>query len=274
MRLKVIALFLALQLLSFGIWKTMSSPQTVMADPVPVAVTAPVTVTHAAAGKAAAPKIDFAVRNLESSQATLIDSAKSRILEAMAKLPAGHTASVGNIILDYDKNAYRGLGGNKLIILRAVNMGDTEFVGVLIHEIGHNVDFAFLKPADKRKKSAFMDMGNPVYSSDNSVRFYGISWMDEKTMKNAANNMDFVSGYAMSDPFEDFAETYAYYVLHGNDFRALTATSEALYAKYNFMKNVVFNGIEFDTDDGKVEANNRPWDVTLISYNLDNFLAL
>ena len=269
MRLKVITLFLALQLISFGIWKTMSSPQTVMADPVP----APIAVTHAAAGQATTPKVDFAVRHLESPQYASLNSVEARALEAMAKLPAGHVQSVKNIILDFDKTAHRGYGGNGMIILRAVDMGSAEFVGVLVHEIGHNVDSSFLKPADNRKVSAFMDMNNPVYQSDNSVRFYSISWMDEKTMKNSAVNMDFVSGYAMSDPFEDFAETYAYYVLHGNDFRALTATSAALYAKYNFMKDVVFNGQEFDTDDGKVEANNRPWDVTLIGYDLQKFIA-
>ena len=77
----------------------------------------------------------------------------------------------------------------------------------------------------------------------------------------------------MSDPFEDFAETYTYYVLHNEDFKALVSSSPKLYAKYRFMKYRVFNGIEFNTGDGEVIIHNRPWDTTLLNYELEEFFT-
>ncbi len=112
-----------------------------------------------------------------------------------------------------------------------------------------------------------------MYESDPSLDFYRISWSNEKTRGKEAVNFDFVSGYAMTDPFEDFAESYVYYVLHNADFKAKAQTSDALYQKYVFMKNTVFKGYEFATGEYKPEElNRRPWDITVLSYDLAGFL--
>ena len=78
----------------------------------------------------------------------------------------------------------------------------------------------------------------------------------------------------MTDPFEDFAETYAYYVLHNKDFKSKTQDSDKLLAKYNYMKNTVFGGKEFNTGEYLTKnLTNQPWDITILPYNLTSFLA-
>ncbi|MBU0727950.1 hypothetical protein KKA95_04665 [Patescibacteria group bacterium] len=217
--------------------------------------------------------VNFSMRNLSSSQIALSDSQKEQIVNVLSTLPAEHADTVERIILDYNASAGRGLGGNNTIILRGVNMSVEEFISVLVHETGHNVDYAYLTESNKKQASEFKDGSATLYITDPSVDFFRISWEDESTFKKTANNLDFVSGYAMSDPFEDFAETYVYYVLHNKDFKALTASSPNLYAKYRFMKYRVFDGVEFDTGDGIVNEINRPWDITVLDYELTDFLS-
>lgn len=217
--------------------------------------------------------LHFATRNMGVEKRFLNSIKENQIKTALKKLPEEHANSVKNIILDYNPAAHRGLGGNSMIILRAVNMGTAEMVGVLVHELGHNVDFAYLTPEKKDKPSVFRDGALTLYESDPSVDFFRVSWLMNDKRKTAATNMDFVSGYAMSDPFEDFAESYVYYVLHNKDFKKLATSSKALYAKYRFMKYQVFDGVEFDTGDGFVEEDQRPWDITVQDYDLNHFLS-
>jgi hypothetical protein len=268
MRLKTLTLFLAIQVLSFFVWKTVSGNDAVQVKP----VQEPVPVAHAAADQPAV-EPDFSVRNFESDKTDLNNSQKEEIKQLFAKLPQGHSASVEKVILDYDPSAYRGLGGNSMIVLRAVKIDMEELIAVLVHEIGHNVDYGYLTPVKQETKSAFKDGNFPLFVTDPSVYFYQISWSDDTTYKKGISNLDFVSGYAMSDPFEDFAETYTYYVLHNADFKALTAESPKLLAKYRFMKYRVFGGAEFDTGDGEIKQNNRPWDTTILSYDLAKLLG-
>ncbi|MBU1935165.1 putative zinc-binding metallopeptidase [Patescibacteria group bacterium] len=229
--------------------------------------------THEVAQQETSLELDFSARNFSESQISLNATLQEQIIEAMEVLPSSHAETVEKIILDYNQQAHRGLGGNNLVILRGVNMGIKELVAVLIHETGHNVDYGYLVEKNEDEISEFKDGNYPLYITDPSIDFYRISWENETTLKNTSSNLDFVSGYAMSDPFEDFAETYVYYVLHNADFRTLTASSPDLYAKYRFMKYRVFDGVEFDTGDAQVNLNNRPWDITVLSYDLEELLS-
>jgi len=260
---KTLTLFLFIQALSFFIWTTMPKDTRVMANE-------PVT-THAVSEERTQP--EFSMRNFDDSKITINKALKEQIQTVLDELPAEHANTVEDIVLDYNPGAHRGLGGNNLIILRGIGMDTQEFIGVLVHETGHNVDYGYLTHKKTETESGFMDGSYPVYITDPSVDFYRISWDDETTLKKTANNLDFVSGYPMTDPFEDFAETYTYYVLHNEDFKALTASSPKLYAKYRFMKYRVFDGTEFNTGDGEVRQNNRPWDITLLGYDLEEFLS-
>jgi len=146
-----------------------------------------------------------------------------------------------------DKSKRRGLSNGNTIYLRCLANKD-EYLDVLIHELGHSVDLLFLKPGDHNEKSLYLDYGKTVYISDKSVNFYNISWIDSENKKSDTINKDFVSKYAMTDPFEDFAETFVFYVRYGEIFRYLIEIPEnrALRLKYNYMKNDIFEGQEFN----------------------------
>ncbi len=274
---KIISLFLALQIASFGLWYGVKALENQTA-PEPVFVSKDDALNHEAAKTAEAPKqpfshMSFAARNEERQYSLLNSEKKKEIASVLAKLPPEHLSTLKNLVLDYNPKAHRGLGGKSLIILRAVDMDETEFYGVLIHEIGHSVDLGHLNETEKKKISEFDDGKKPVYETDPSLDFYRISWTDEKTRKRDVSNMDFVSGYALSDPFEDFAECYVYYVLHNKEFKSKTQTSAKLLQKYNFFKEKVFDGKEFDTGTYLTEGlKSRPWDITVLSYDLNNFL--
>jgi len=267
MRFKAFSLFLATQLISFAIWQGFGLNS---ASSAVVFANEDLSKLHTSAEQIVDP--DIRSRNLGTAQASLNLLRERQVLAALESLPASHANTVKNIILDYSPTAHRGLGGNSLVILRGVNITAEELIGVLVHEVAHNVDYTYLNYRKHEQRSSFMDGNSPVYITDPSLDFYRISWEDDKTRKETAINLDFVSGYAKADPFEDFAEAYTYYVLHGNDFKELAKSSPNLYAKYRFMKFRVFKGQEFDTDDGIVRAEYRPWDTTVLSYDLNDFL--
>ncbi len=276
MRLKILSLFVAIQALSFGIWTNITSaepyiPQATEHAQVHPAPALPSTSLNDVDEFTLS--LHFVTRNMDEKKRFLNAIKQNQIETALKKLPSEHVKSVKNIILDYDPSAHRGLGGSELIILRAVDMGTEEMLAVLVHEMGHNVDSGYLTPKEEKVKSSFEDWGVPLYETDSSLDFYSISWASDEKRRKTAINTDFVSGYAMSDCFEDFAESYAYYVLHNKDFKRLAASSEALYDKYHFMKYTVFGGVEFDTADGIVKEKQRPWDVTVLHYDFSELLS-
>ena len=191
---------------------------------------------------------------------------KALVYEALMQLPAEHRNKLLDLTLFYTEDGRRGLGGSGGIVLRCLNMTDSEVVGVLTHEMGHIVDDAYLTGTNTAPKSRFKDFSTPVPSDDPSVLFYKISWSTDVRAKAGSNSLDFVSGYASSDPFEDFAETYALYLLHGEEFRELMTTSDRLAQKYNFMKRIVFGGKEFGDDriTQEVDPYVRTFDVTIL----------
>ncbi|MGL5831075.1 MAG: hypothetical protein ACRCZE_02900 [Candidatus Altimarinota bacterium] len=194
-----------------------------------------------------------------------------RVLTLIPKETADH---LKNLTFYFNDTGRRGLGGGSTIILRCQNVSDRELVSVFMHELGHIYDTGVLKGNFWAGESEFMDGKNPVYRDDLSLDFYRISYKDDKTLKATASNLDFVSGYAMSDPFEDFGESYNFYVLHGDDFRYLAVSNEALKQKYDFFKNNIFAGQEFDLKDGLQVGDeaNRSYDSTLLHYDLEAFL--
>jgi len=118
---------------------------------------------------------------------------------------------------------------------------------------------------DRGRLSNFKDDGKTIRLSDPSVGFYEISWETSTKRKKDADRRDFVSGYAMTNVFEDFAESYLFYRLHGDKFRRIMSQSEALRKKYDFLKEKVFNGEEFQTDHTDTTfVHNTIWDATLL----------
>jgi hypothetical protein len=152
----------------------------------------------------------------------------------------------------------RGLANSSKIYLRCLP-DKQEFINVLVHEIGHVVDLGHLVGSETTIDTNFHDFGTPVKLDDSSYDFYSISWIDNDTWRVSTSNESFVSGYAATDPFEDFAESFMMYVLYPEVFVEMASNNWQLFRKYNFMKNTVFDGVEFQSEDK----------VILSSYGLD-----
>lgn len=198
---------------------------------------------------------------------------KALVYRTLKSLPSEPVSKLKNLTLVFSESARRGLGGGSTIYLRCVNVSDEELVSVLVHEMGHIMDTGVLSGDASAGESSFKDGPNPVYKNDLSLPFYKVSFDSENKLQEQAQRKDFVSGYAMSDPFEDFAETYAYYVLHGDEFKKMAKNNSKLTRKYYYMKYFVFGGKEF-SNGNLLNLRMVNYDVTVLDYDLSRFLAV
>lgn len=191
---------------------------------------------------------------------------KSILYRTLSALPARDTGKVKELTLYYTQDGRRGLGGGGSIIIRCLNVTDLELASVLTHEVGHVTDEAVLTGSRSAGFSGFRDFEKLVAADDPSALFYKISWVSESKKKSVTSKLDFVSIYAATDPFEDFAETYTYYRWHGAEFRALAKSNTVLNEKYEFMKLSVFSGQEFGdlTKEIVMDTAKRHYDVTVL----------
>jgi len=130
-----------------------------------------------------------------------------------------------------DKRDRRWKMKNKTIkLFWLTNNLENEYMSVFIHEFAHYIDLYFLD------KKVFFDI---------SSKFYEISWESTKIKKHNQKQKDFTSGYAMTNKYEDFAETFTYYILHNKDFLEKTKNSKFLKEKYDFFSLYIFKKKEF-----------------------------
>ena len=159
-----------------------------------------------------------------------------------------------------NKGDTRGRMKSKHIYMYWVErMSLEEFIGVMIHEFAHYVDIYHLP------KSAF---------GDESQRFYDISWDSVSRIKSWQKWQDFVSGYAMTNQYEDFAESYLYYVLHNKEFLEKTKQSDALGKKYAFLQTYIFPRNLFYKESFSLEQDVKDyyWDITKLRIDMKKFL--
>lgn len=193
---------------------------------------------------------------------------RHRILadQVLRSLPPQCRNNLKNFYVNYDKNAaYRGLGGAETIIVIGT-VPDHEFKALLIHECGHVTDLGGLKGTKKGGPTSFYDGKQAIYGNDPSVAFYSISWLTPVINQPGTKESDFVSGYASVNPFEDFAEAYAYYALQKEVFKKIAATNPVLKAKYDFMEQVVFGDTSSVASGQHVPGKKVPWDVTKLPF--------
>lgn len=132
-----------------------------------------------------------------------------------------------------------------------------EALAVSIHEFWHFVDLYILK------KWVFKDL---------SYDFYDISWEDRNILKKNSKKEDFVSGYSMTNMYEDFAESFTFYVLHNKEFEIRAKFSEKLQKKYDFFKKNVFLSEEFITDEFSFPILEKNiWDTTKQDFDFEKF---
>jgi len=164
-------------------------------------------------------------------------------------LPAWHLRSLNSLSVVTDGKGTRGLSNSSFIKIDTRQL-DTpkELAYITIHEAGHVADLGALR-GSAGKLTNFYDDNKPILSDDPSYKFYLYSWSDSYTQNKGVTAKDFVSGYAMSNAFEDFAEAYAMYRTRGDLFRCLKKDSLVLQRKYYYM--YIFFGkkqFQIDTD--------------------------
>ncbi len=174
----------------------------------------------------------------------------------------GCAATLKTFYVRYDNPEQRGLGGGSTIVITG-NVGDDEFRALLVHECGHLIDLTAMNGTRAAGLTSFKDGNQQMYANDPSVAFYAISWISSNTKNRGAKDADFVSGYASYDIFEDFAETYTYYMLQRDAFVERAKTNAALRAKLAWMETYVPSapigiGVAWD--------KTVPWDATRIAY--------
>jgi hypothetical protein len=132
----------------------------------------------------------------------------------------------------------------------------SEVSKVLVHEIGHMIDIYSLRKTLKK--------------SDISEEFYQINWKDPSTIKAWVPQSSFVSGYASSNQYEDFAESFAMYIFHNKEFLKRAGQNDFLKQKYNFLKRNIFWDVFLWSAYEKDPVPKKVWDVTKIAIRWNN----
>ncbi len=144
-----------------------------------------------------------------------------------------------------------------------------EFWDIFTHEFAHILDLWIIKATDWEKDEFFTEFGKSIfYKTDLSLQFYKISRLAENIKKSNTTDLDFVSWYWQTDPFEDFAETMNIYLNHNAYFRNIIKNNPSLIQKYKFFYKL-FDGNYFWEDEKNasiVQKNpyRRPRDSTLM----------
>lgn len=183
--------------------------------------------------------------------------------ETLSAINTPCISQLESLYVRYEKPTSRGLAGKTSIILDGT-VTPQEFRALLIHEFGHVTDLGCFVGTVSAGPSAFRDGSEIIFTDDPSIEFYMFSWLNDKTRRRDARADDFVSGYAASDPFEDFAETFAYFILQRNTFRIRAAMSPILAKKYNWMRDhfdIILNATGQHQWNGTI-----PWDITKLPY--------
>lgn len=224
--------------------------------------TKPVLVANVTAPKKATSTL-LAVAN----QPSFTDEHRVLSDKVLRALPSHCRDHLENYYIVYRDAKQRGLGGKSTIIIDG-SVPAEEFVGLLVHECAH-VTHGNLSGTATSGMSVFKD-GNQIFYNDSPMAaFFSISWMTESVLKAKAKSDDFVSGYAKSNAFEDFAETFAMYVLQRDAFVERAKTNTSIAAKLSWMETYL--PVQEDVlGDGTYKAETKvPWDVTRLPFELN-----
>lgn len=163
-----------------------------------------------------------------------------------------------DIIIDAGLVEPRGRMKWRSITLSAAVTRDSEFLKLFAHEFAHFVDIYRLT-------------GDMI--TDPSQIFYRISWQDPRTKLAWQKQRNFVSGYAATNQYEDFAESLVFYVFHNRTFQERAIRDDVMRQKYLFFQTTVFpTGIFVDTDFSLGKVPVYLWDTTKLSISLQKYL--
>lgn len=138
---------------------------------------------------------------------------------------------------------------------------DGEFMKVLSHELAHYIDIITYTKTQT--------------TPDISTKFYTISWKNSSEKYRESKLSDFVSGYAITNQYEDFAESFVFYMFHNATFKEKAKKNEVLQKKYDFFRTYIFKKGEFVNKEYAVEPKTIDgylWDTTKVRIFLKKYL--
>ncbi|MDF2379438.1 MAG: hypothetical protein P1V18_04425 [Candidatus Gracilibacteria bacterium] len=186
----------------------------------------------------------------------------SQIATGLSIMPGDFDQRIQRVYVVYgDSKMRRGMSGVGVVFMKGEEL---DFFRVLVHEFGHIWDLH--REVSVGPKSQFFDGSYRLLEEDPSVEFYKYSW--ESNFEHVDDRNAFASGYGLSDPFEDFAEIFALYVLQGRTFEQWQREHPVLADKYRFMKEVYANKV-FPSSGN---YSTRPYDVTMMSVDYEELL--
>ena len=163
-----------------------------------------------------------------SNKNTYIDT-RSRIATLKQILySTAMTFDYGRLAVSIDgyQREPRGRMRDSQISLSPYIARDSEFTKLFVHELAHYIDLYVLVSGKN--------------GTDISDTFYYVSWQKPTVKRASQGTMDFVSGYAASNQYEDFAESLVFYIFHNATFADRALRSESLRQKYLFFANSLF----------------------------------
>lgn len=164
----------------------------------------------------------------------------------------------------YDNPEHRGLSGKSTMIL-AGHLPDDEFRALFFHEFGHVFDLGCLVGTTAGGGTSYKDRSEQIWGNDQSISFYNISWLAAETPRRGSQPEDFVSGYASWDMFEDFAESFVYYMLHREVFAQRAQENSAIAQKYRWFQQHLPGMPVVARSESKWNGI-VPWDITKLAY--------
>lgn len=179
--------------------------------------------------------------------------------------------TIKNIQVDWSNSERRWYAGRTKIYMNPKDIKSyREFMEVLTHELGHIVDLWVVVWTNQNNLDTnYTEFWQAsFYLDDPSLNFYKISRANENTTYKQTSYKDFVSGYGMSNIYEDFAECNNMYINHQDLFAKMAENSTQLKAKFAYIQSLYKNNyLQNDSKNLTKIAQNtsrRPRDTTRI----------
>lgn len=187
----------------------------------------------------------------------------TQVSTALSLMPAEFDGRLKNLYIVYgDSEMRRGMSGVGVVFMKGE---DLDFFRVLVHEFGHIFDL--YREVGSGTKSDFYDGEYRLFEEDPSVTFYRYSW--KNTFERIADEKTFASFYGTTDPFEDFAEAYALFILQQPSFSVWIKKDALLIKKFQYLKTVFHDKI-FPSS---TVYSSQPYDVTMLSVDYETLLG-
>jgi len=107
----------------------------------------------------------------------------------------------------------------------------------VLHELGHIVDYHGIQGRFYDKQHIFDHLIEDRISIFNVTQKY--------QPNTGALSAGYISAYSAKSDLENFAETFAYYIVRPNEFREKIQTDTLLAEKYEFLRDNIFLGSEY-----------------------------